>query len=144
MAGYPWEGIVIHHSLTKDGGTLSWQAIRRYHVETLGWTDIGYHVGIELVNDRYEALLGRPLDQIGAHVRSHNRDQIGVCLVGNFDLAPAPDGQWTLAVKTVAALLRVLDLPTDSVRGHRDFSAKTCPGSCFDLMRFRADLSALV
>ena len=53
--------IIIHHSATKDGRTFSWSAIRRYHVHTLGWTDIGYHAGIELIGDDFECLFGRAL-----------------------------------------------------------------------------------
>ena len=35
--------ILIHSSGTKDSETLSWGAIRQYHIFDNGWIAIGYH-----------------------------------------------------------------------------------------------------
>lgn len=130
----------MHHSLTEDSGTLSWQAIRRYHMFTNGWRDIGYHFGVELVGGEYEILAGRMVNEPGAHTAGQNHDSIGVCLVGNFDLGPPPPEQWALAVRLCRGLRSVAGIPASQIFGHRDFAAKTCPGKYFDLERFRRDV----
>jgi len=132
--------IILHHSLTADGQTVSWGAIRRFHRETNGWRDIGYHVGIELVNGQYEALFGRMLNEPGAHTLGHNHDSIGICLVGNFDLAPPPPEQWDLAVRICHVFRGLIGIPASMIFGHRDFAEKSCPGKHFDLEKFRRDV----
>ena len=122
--------IIIHHSLTKDSGTVSWQAIRKYHLK-LGWDDIGYHFGCELVHGRYEILAGRPLDKKGAHCRGHN-DSIGFCMVGNFDHHLVPKNQFDLSARYIAGL------GDNEIYAHSEFSSKTCPGKEFDMDRFKA------
>jgi len=135
--------IMIHHSLTQDGRTVSWDAIRRYHVETLGWRNIGYHYGIELIGDRYEVLTGRMVPETGAHCREHhmNHHSVGVCFMGNFDLIAPPQEQWDLGVALVKSLMLLLEIPAICVCGHREYAPyKSCPGAQFNLEAFRRAL----
>ena len=145
--------IVLHHSLTKDGDTVSWGAIRDYHVGVYEWEDIGYHFGVELIGDEYEILLGRMPDQEGAHCRElhMNTFGIGICMVGNFDTGPPHPYQMDKTVELVRHLMRAHHIPRENVIGHREAGLlagydwrlgqyKSCPGSFFDLNHFRSYL----
>lgn len=137
------EHIIIHHSLTKDGQTVSWDAIRRYHVLHLGWRDIGYQYGIELVGGHYEVLLGRMINESGAHCVQYNMNQrsIGICFVGNFDVRQPPAEQWELGLRLVKSLMECLAIPAENVHGHCDFAThKSCPGKKFNLALFGGQL----
>jgi hypothetical protein len=104
--------IIIHCSATADSGTVSWTAIRRYHVEQLNWRDIGYHFGIERIGAYVEVMLGRWPDRMGAHcsAKQMNQRSLGICCVGD-------------------------------VRGHREMDArKRCPGLLWSMVRFRNQL----
>ena len=128
--------IILHHSLTKDGKLVSWDAIRRYHTYTLGWRDIGYHFGIELVGATYEILIGRMLNEQGAHCRGQNHESVGICFVGNYDIETPPQQQWDLGLRLVGSLCEALSIPFRSVTGHCDHSSKSCPGEKFGLDNF--------
>ncbi len=145
--------IIIHHSATADGRTFSWGAIRRYHTQERGWNDIGYHVGVELVGDSYETLVGRMLDVEGAHCKELGMNSlgIGVCLVGSYDEAAPPETALSKLREVVRWLMRAYDIPPRNVLGHReaglragyDWRAgqyKSCPGKLFDMEEFRASL----
>ena len=139
--------IIIHHSLTKDSKSVSWQAIRKYHIETLGWSDIGYHFGIELVNDSYEILSGRPMNVPGAHCKEDgmNYKSIGICVVGNFDEDEPPDKAWRLCLAVTSSLCHMFKIPIENVHGHRKHAHyKSCPGNKWDMEEFRAELKEVV
>jgi len=129
--------IIVHHSLTEDSGTVSWAAIRRYHVKERGWFDIGYHAGVERAGDEYEILFGRPWDFIGAHCENHNRDSLGICFVGNFDIAPPPEAQIIVGVKVIKLWMRMFHIGPEKIFPHSQFAAKSCPGSKLDMEWFR-------
>ncbi len=130
--------IVVHHSLTADSQTVSWGAIRHYHTVVLGWQDVGYHAGVELVrsgtHEYYEILLGRMWDRIGAHEPAVNAESLGVCFVGDFDLKEPPMGQLVVGARLIAYWMKLFGISKHSVYGHRDFRPdKSCPGRRFDM-----------
>ena len=133
--------IILHHSLTQDSDTVSWGAIRKYHTEILGWSNVGYHFGLELVGDYYEIFVGRMLNEVGVHTKHQNHDSLGLCLIGNFDLSEPPPEQWNLAVKLVVSLCKVFTIPPDMIFGHSDFAKKSCPGEKFSMYGFVKQVS---
>lgn len=136
------EIIVLHHSATQDGPTVSWGAIRRYHVEQRGWKDIGYHFGIELLHLDYEVVLGRMPTEPGAHCLGWNFRSLGICCVGNFDAYGPDPGMWATALKLVRSLMGIYGIERARVIGHREAAqdGRSCPGRLFDLEKFRGEL----
>ena len=128
---------MLHHSLTRDGQTVGWGAIRRHHVETRGFHEIGYHYGVELVGDHYEVLMGRSeLDPAVACPEGEmNARALHVCCVGNFDDASPPSAMLEAVVGLVILPAMVeYGLPPERIIGHRDIDPTgTCPGRHFDL-----------
>ncbi|MEH6728776.1 MAG: N-acetylmuramoyl-L-alanine amidase, partial [Hyphomicrobiales bacterium] len=112
---------------------VSFETIRKWHMDK-GWRDIGYHFVVGLDGAVYR---GRPVAQVGAHVRGHNKGSIGICYVGGVtnDGRLSPKDTRTREQKAaLQALLTSLSIeyPIKRILGHRDFAgvAKACP--CFD------------
>jgi hypothetical protein len=128
-----WTHIVIHHSLTKDGDTVSWGAIDKYHTEHYKWDEIGYNFGLERVSGIYRLFMGRTLAKQGAHCPPMNRKGIGICVVGNYDKESVLSIQyWWLAI-LCRDLMKSFDIPIDNIKRHSDYSSKSCPGKFFDM-----------
>lgn len=134
--------IIIHHSLTADGQTVSMDAIRKYHIETLGWADIGYHYLLELVSSHYEIFVGRMWNEQGAHCLGGgmNKQSLGICVVGNYDETDLPQPAFDLLVRFVKAQMALHNIPKENVKRHSDYDPKTCPGTKFPWNTFIAAL----
>lgn len=134
-------GIVIHHSLTKDGKTVDWDAIKKYHMTAPEFMmdDIGYHGGVERINGKVMILTGRPINKMGGHTKGAN-DMLGLCVVGNYDLAPPDDELLRSASTMVRAWLSMFPhlTPNDVYQHHTFAEYKSCPGREFAWERFMA------
>lgn len=132
------DGIIIHHSLTKDGKTCDWDAIRRYHMTAPEYMmdDIGYHAGVERINGVVTTLTGRPINCRGGHTKNHN-NTLGICIGGNFDLAPADDALLYAASDLVRGWMNMFPwLTAADVHRHSEYAPKSCPGLLFPWERF--------
>ena len=124
---------------------MSWNAIRRWHVEHEGYDDIGYHAGAEFLRDHHEALFGRPWHIPGAHCRGHNRDSLGFVFIGNYDEEKPPDGILLAGAKVLRIWMDVFEIALSRIFTHNYFNAaKTCPGTAFDMTRLKNAILGLL
>ena len=120
----PWlNTLIVHHAALEfaDGP----RTIQRLHVLRNRFADVAYHFFIDGLGQLYE---GRPLAVRGAHTGGYNTGTVGVCLLGNFELAPPIQAQLD-TLQALAQALRESHTITH-LAGHRDFQpdSTVCPG----------------
>lgn len=129
--------LIIHCSATHPKTDIGVETIRRWHVDDNGWSDIGYHAVI-----RRDGTLemGRTIRRIGAHVRGHNRDSIGLCLIGGHGAASTDVFADHFTEPQRVALVPLLKMAHQfglTIHGHNEYANKGCPG--FNVAGFMAD-----
>lgn len=143
--------LTVHHSgFDKPWTTASWkptkeeiQFIRDFHTGTgpsdRNWADIAYHF---LVDRAGRVWQGRPLVYQGAHVKNHNEHNIGVVMLGNFDMQQLNTAQSKSLVAFIAFLRKLYGISGKEVFTHGELADnKTdCPGS--HLQQFMKKLRA--
>ena len=78
-----------------------------------------------------EIVLGRSLEYQGAHCPELNATHIGVCLAGNYDLAPPDAAMLAKLEELVRGLMTRYRIPASRIAYHCDYSPKSCPGFHF-------------
>ncbi|MFD2177866.1 N-acetylmuramoyl-L-alanine amidase [Veronia pacifica] len=140
--------ITVHCSATITALDVGVSAIRDWHLDK-GWSDIGYHFVI-----RRSGLVekGRPLTRSGAHVKGHNKNNVGICLVGGLGKDHKPEcnytqEQFTALRELITELCGQYGIRRENIVGHRDWFPdingdgvvddedwlKACP--CFDVQQ---------
>ena len=123
------EVIVIHHAGFPDGDKdSSAEEIHKFHQEVNGWAGIGYHYVIRK-DGRIEQ--GRRPQMVGAHALHHNKNSVGICVAGNFDVAKIQSAQMD-SLKLLTAWLcqryKLNPMAKGVIVGHRDLNDTACPG----------------
>lgn len=128
--------IIVHCSATRP----KWMAgkktsekvaeIRHWHVDDNKWSDIGYHF---LIDRDGTVANGRPIAKQGAHVQGHNKNSIGVCLIGGHGSSETDDFAEHFTVEQDAAARNLIEKLKSKyniakVTGHNQYAAKACPG----------------
>ena len=120
--------IIIHCSYTSPSMDIGVKTIRDWHVNDNGWDDIGYHY---VITRDGKIQKGRPIEVMGAHVRGHNEDSIGICMVGGMSDEGNDDCNFThWQWDALSALIGDLEMMFGKleIHGHREFDEnKTCP-----------------
>jgi peptidoglycan recognition protein len=78
--------VVIHHGAggacsTPDDCAAVVRSVQNYHMDTNGWSDIGYSFLVGGDGNVYE---GRGWDTVGAHAPGYNSNSQGINFLGDF------------------------------------------------------------
>ena len=124
--------ITIHHQgerwVAGSDVAAYLRRLQQWSRDTRGWADIPYHYIIAPDGTIYA---GRsPLIAGDTNTEYNPYGQIQVMLLGNFEEQTPTQEQWDSAVRMLAHLLTIHDLPASSIAAHRHRSTQTvCPGA---------------
>ena len=125
--------MTLHHTYQpgQNGATAARNAQDTHMIER-GWSDLGYHY---LVDRDGKIYAGSPENRIGAHVLNQNTGNLGISMIGAFNIEQVSQAQ----KQAVASLMRHLgqkyniEINRTNIRGHGERMATECPGGNTDI-----------
>lgn len=85
--------------------------------------DIGYHYVIDRAGRIWQ---GRSIEYRGAHVSGQNERNLGIVLLGNFEIQQPSGAQIVTLTRAIAHFRKLYRI--GAVYGHRDLGRTACPG----------------
>jgi peptidoglycan hydrolase-like protein with peptidoglycan-binding domain len=153
----------VHHTVSSNSYSSSSvpsmiRGMYAYHVQSLGWSDIGYNFLVDRFGRTWEGRYGRvnrPV--VGAQTMNFNSVSMGVSAIGNYDVGGPPQAMtnaikrilaWKFSLAGIPATGRVVanGKSLNRVSGHRDAFSTACPGRYLyaKLPEIRTGASALM
>jgi hypothetical protein len=137
----------VHHTVNANGYTRAQvpsiiRGIYAYHVQSRGWSDIGYNFLVDRFGRIWEGRFGgvdRPV--VGAHTLGYNDDAFAASAIGNYETARPSRAlvraygalfAWKLSLHGVNAADNrqyVTSRYFPAINGHRDADSTACPGA---------------
>jgi len=128
----PLADVFIHHTVTGTPTTVeaamsTVRGVQRYHIESSGFSDIGYSWLVDQLGNIYE---GRGWGRAGAHTYGRNLTSHAVAWLGDSTkVTPTTSAVAAIAQCIVAGQTAGAITMTPAIGGHRDANADTaCPG----------------
>jgi len=100
------------------------EGVRKYHWDR-NFQDIGYHYGIDRMGRVWQL---RSTKYQGQHVRYNNEHNVGVVVLGNFDLQTMTTAQKQKVQQFGLALRNYYRLPISRIKTHQEIVSTECPG----------------
>lgn len=136
----PMEGvnlITFHHSGDQHNGrdvgffedgfnetVAHLELVRQYHVRERGWADIGYHFAIDRSGRVFQL---RNLRYQGAHVKGRDPHNLGIVVLGNFNVQEPTPAQ-KARILSLGKLARTkYGLGIGNVKTHQEIGRSDCP-----------------
>ncbi|KAL4236846.1 hypothetical protein ACF0H5_005232 [Mactra antiquata] len=127
----PVSEFFIHHTESPSCSSITEcsarvRGIQNYHMDSRGWSDIGYSFLVGEDGNVYE---GRGWSHVGAHTAGYNSRSFAASMIGSY-MNHLPNSKALTAVKNLIACGVQLGKITSSYRlfGHRDAGQTNCPG----------------
>ncbi|NLK93581.1 MAG: N-acetylmuramoyl-L-alanine amidase [Clostridiales bacterium] len=116
--------IIFHHTASAQ---ISPELLNEIH-KSKGWEGIGYHYYIRKDGTIFS---GRPEKAVGAHAYGNNKDTIGICLEGDFEIEKPNEKQLSSLVNLSTYIIIKYNIET--IVGHKDLCNTLCPGKNFPM-----------
>ena len=127
--------MAIHHTAGPNNDTSSPEArmrqIQKFHQDTRGWCDIGYHL---IVSQDGEAWEGRPTETLGAHAGgSNNTGNIGISYMGDYTSIKPNQKMLCRGAIMIDWGVKTYGIKRNrqTIKGHREYKSTSCPGDAF-------------
>jgi len=131
-ADRPYQRITLHHdgmpdpfySTDRGAAAARIERIRVAHLRR-NFGDVGYHY---LIDPAGRVWCGRDLNWQGAHVANQNPGNLGICIMGNYEIQQPNQAQIEACERFVAAQMSQYHISKSEVKTHKELAQTACPG----------------